>query len=183
MVATLVYAAFLVDRFGRRPFFIVGGVFVGLAIFYLGIYSKVSGSFPATPSRDAGANAAVAMVYIYAFFYGCSWDGIPWLFTSEVLPTRIRTLGMTLTICFQWLTQFMVVYDLPYMILGISYGTFLFFGSCIVVAIIFAWLFVPETKGLQLEDMDLLFGADVSIFAKHAHAHYEGAIGARASAH
>ncbi|KAH7031468.1 general substrate transporter [Microdochium trichocladiopsis] len=180
MFATIVYAAILVDRFGRRPLLIFGGIFAGLAMFYLGVYSKVSNSFVSTPPRDAGANTAVAMVYIYAFFYGCSWNGIPWLFTSEVLPTRIRTLGMTVTICFQWLTQFMVVYSLPYMILGISYGTFLFFGACTVVAIVFAWLFVPETKGVQLEDMDLLFGPDVSVFAKQAHANYTRAVGARA---
>ena len=58
------------------------------------------------------------------------------------------------------------------MVLGISYGTFLFFGACTVLAIIFAWFFIPETKGVQLEDMDLLFGADVPITAKGARRNY-----------
>ena len=66
------------------------------------------------------------------------------------------------------------------MILGISYGTFLFFGACTVLAIAFAWLFVPETKGVQLEDMDLIFGKDVSIMAKQAMRNYEEAVRARA---
>jgi hypothetical protein len=111
----------------------------------------------------------------------CSWNGIPWLFTSEVLPTRVRTLGMAFCICFQWLTQFVVVYSLPYMVLGITYGTFLFFGCCTVLAIAFAWFFVPETKGVQLEDMDLLFGPDVPIIASHARKHYLESVGARAA--
>lgn len=182
MVATLIYALVLVDRVGRRPLLIVGSIFAGLAMFYLGVYSKVSNSFVTTPPRDAGANTAVAMVYIYAFFYGISLNGLVWLLSSEILPTRIRTMGMTFIICFQWLTQFMVVYALPYMILGISYGTFLFFGACTVVAIVFFWFFVPETKGVQLEDMSLLFGADVSIFAKEAHKNYVRAVSARAVA-
>lgn len=40
---------------------------------------------------------------------------------------------------------------------NITYGTFLFFGSSLVVGIIVVWVFMPETKGLALEDMDIMF--------------------------
>ncbi|KAI1048842.1 hypothetical protein LB505_012856 [Fusarium chuoi] len=66
------------------------------------------------------------------------------------------------------------------MVIGITYGTFLFFGACTVLAIIFAWLFIPETKGVQLEDMALLFGPDVPIFASQARDNYLQGIAARA---
>ena len=66
------------------------------------------------------------------------------------------------------------------MVLGITYGTFLSFGACTVLAIAFAWLFVPETKGVQLQDMDLIFGPNTSIVAKKARQNYEDAIEARA---
>jgi len=173
MVATILYAFFLVDKFGRRPLLVIGGIGAGVAMFYLAGYSKVSGSFVGTPPRDSGANAAVAMVYVYALFYGFSWNGIPWLYTAEILPTRVRTAGMAFCICVQWLTQFIVVYSLPHMVLSITYGTFLFFGCCTVLAIAFAWFFIPETKGVQLEDMDLLFGPDVSIRAQVASRNYQ----------
>ncbi|KAI1011929.1 hypothetical protein LB503_004720 [Fusarium chuoi] len=132
-------------------------------MFYLAGYSKVSGSFDHIPPMDAGAKTAVAMVYIYALFYSMSWNGIPWLFTSEIIPNRFRTLGMAFCIC-----------------VHITYGTFLFFGACTVLAIIFAWLFIPETKGVQLEDMALLFGPDVPIFASQARDNYLQGIAARA---
>jgi hypothetical protein len=48
-----------------------------------------------------------------------------------------------------------------------------------VLAIVFAWLFVPETKGVQLEDMDLLFGPDVPILASKARMNYIEARNAR----
>ena len=118
-------------------------------------------------------------INIYALFYGLSWNGVPWLFCSEVLPTRVRTAGMAFCVCIQWLTQFVVVYSLPHMIIGIKYGTFLFFGACTVLAIAFAWFFVPETKGVQLEDMDLIFGPDVSIVATKARQNYEEVRNAR----
>jgi MFS family permease len=179
MVATMMYAGFLVDRVGRRNLLLIGGIGAGISMFYLAAYSQISGSFERTPPLDSGARAAVAMVYIYALFYGFSWNGIPWLFCSEVLPTRVRTAGMAFCVCIQWLTQFVVVYSLPHMVLGIKYGTFLFFGSCTVLAIVFAYLFVPETKGVQLEDMDLIFGPDVSIIAKNARRNYEEVRNAR----
>jgi MFS family permease len=180
MIATILYAGFLIDRVGRRKLLLVGGVGAGIAMFYLAGYSKISHSFERTPTLDSGARAAVAMVYIYALFYGLSWNGVPWLFCSEVLPTRVRTAGMAFCVCIQWLTQFVIVYSLPHMVLGIKYGTFLFFGCCTVLAVAFAWFFVPETKGVQLEDMDLIFGPDVSIMAGKAMHNYELARNARA---
>lgn len=72
----------------------------------------------------------------------------------------------------QWLAQFIIVYSLPYMISGIKFGTFYFFGGCTLVALAFACLFVPETKGVPLEKMDLLFGEGVSVLATRARRNY-----------
>jgi hypothetical protein len=142
-------------------------------MFYLGIYCNLSNSLNATPPANAGARLAVGMVYVYAIFYGTSWNGIPWLYTSEILPTRVRTLGMAFGVCIQWLSQFIVVYSLPYMITDIGYGTFIFFGTCTVIAFLFAYFLVPETKGVAIEDMGLIFGPDVSIIAKKARCNWE----------
>jgi len=45
------------------------------------------------------------------------------------------------------------------MISNIGYGTYIFFGSCTILMTIWAYFFVPETKGRTLESMDQLFGA------------------------
>lgn len=58
------------------------------------------------------------------------------------------------------------------MIASIKYGTFCFFGACTIVALVFAYLFVPKTKGIPLEDVGILFGADVSVFATKARKNY-----------
>ncbi|KAJ5731838.1 sugar transporter [Penicillium malachiteum] len=148
MGTTVVFMIWIVDCLGRRDPLLVGAMGAAVAIFYLAIYSQVSQSFDHVPPSDAGSRTAVAMVYIYAIFYGFSWNGIPWIFASEVLPTRVRTIGM------------------------IKHGTFYFFGACTIVAFLFAYLFVPETKGILLEDMGALFGADVTVFANKARTNY-----------
>ena len=172
MGTTVVFMIWIVDRFGRRVPLLVGAMGAAVAMFYLAIYSQISQSFDQVPPSDAGSRAAVAMIYIYAIFYGFSWNGIPWIFASEVLPTRVRTIGMMCAVCMQWLAQFIIVYSLPYMIASIKYGTFYFFGACTIVALVFAYLFIPETKGVPLEDMGVLFGADVSVFAGKARKNY-----------
>lgn len=171
-MTTVIFMLFFVDRFGRRSALLVGAAGAMVAMYYLAGYSSLSNSFHATPPSDSGSNAALAMIYLYAIFYGFSWNGIPWIFASEALPNNLRTLGMMFAVCTQWLAQFIVVYSLPYMMNSITYGTFIFFGTCTVVAFFFAYAFVPETKGVALEDMDLLLGPDAPWFARAAWKRY-----------
>lgn len=172
MATTAIFMLWIIDRLGRRPALLVGAIGAAIAMFYLAIYTQLSHSFDHTPPSDSGSRTAVAMVYIYAIFYGFSWNGIPWIFAAEVLPMRVRTVGMMCAVCMQWLAQFIIVYSLPYMIAGIKFGTFYFFGGCTLVALGFAYLFVPETKGVPLEKMDLLFGEGVSVLATRARRNY-----------
>lgn len=44
------------------------------------------------------------------------------------------------------------------MISNIGYGTYFVFAAMLTLSVPFVWFFVPETKGLSLEDMGVLFG-------------------------
>jgi sugar porter (SP) family MFS transporter len=78
---TTIFMLFLVDRVGRRPALLVGSTGALVAMYYLGAYSKLSGSFSESgATRDAGAYVAIVMIYIFAVFYAVSWNGIPWIF-------------------------------------------------------------------------------------------------------
>ena len=74
-----------------------------------------------------------------------------------MFPLGIRSICLVFTTCAQWLAQFVIVYSTPYMIVGITYGTFLFFASSVVVGIVVVYFFLPETKNLSMEEMDILF--------------------------
>lgn len=156
-IVTLIFMAFFVDRIGRRKALLVGAIGASSGMLYLAIYTKISGSFNHTPPKDAGAIFGLVAVYWYTLHYAYSWNGIPFLFCAEVFPNHIRMLCMTITTCSQWLFQFMIVYSLPYMVVAIKWGTFLFFAISTICAFFFTFFFVPETKGLTLEDTDVLF--------------------------
>lgn len=154
---TAVFVFLIVDRFGRRPALLIGSAGAIFAMYYLAGYSAISNSFNEEPPRDAGAYIALIMIYVFAIFYSISWNGIPWIFCAEAFPTAVRQVCLVFTTCTQWLGQFIIAYSTPYMIADIQYGVFLFFGSAVVCGMTFAFFFLPETKGVQLEDMDIMF--------------------------
>ncbi|KAI0880240.1 general substrate transporter [Annulohypoxylon maeteangense] len=156
-MTTLIFMCFGIDTLGRRKPLLIGSIGAIIAMFYLGAYSKVSGSFQHTVVQDGGAYVAIVMIYIFAVFYALSWNGIPWVFCAEIFPTGIRSLCLLFTTCTQWLGQFIIVYSTPYMMTNITYGTFFFFGSFLVVGALVIFFFMPETKGLSLEEMSVLF--------------------------
>lgn len=62
-----------------------------------------------------------------------------------------------MTTCSHWLGEFYVSYAVTYMFKSITYGTFLFFGTMSVLGAVYMYIFVPETSGVALENMDILF--------------------------
>ena len=102
-VVTLIFMFYFVDTWGRRPSLISGSLIAAFAMFFLGGYNALSHSFDGGAERDAGAYTAIVMVYIYAAAYAFSWNAMPWLFAAEVFPTKIRGLGMLLSVLNQWL--------------------------------------------------------------------------------
>jgi hypothetical protein len=88
-----------------------------------------------------------------------TWQGITWVYCSEIFPHDIRLLCVAITTADQWLWSFVISRTTPYMITSLGYGTYMFFGALMVVMGFFAWYFIPETKGKTLEQMEALFGA------------------------
>ncbi|KAK1485546.1 quinate permease [Colletotrichum tamarilloi] len=157
----VIFTVWLAEKVGRRNG-LIWGAFVGsLPMWYIGGFT-----FLADPAGEAAAgntdrNAwgyiAMVCVYLYGLIYCATWQGITWLYCSEVFSLDIRMLCVAITTADQWLWSFIVSRTTPYMITSLGYGTYMFFGALMILMGVWAFFFVPETKGLTLEDMDLLF--------------------------
>ncbi len=136
--------------------------FQAFAMYFLGAYVKISP--PVVPvkgqttSISAGGYAAATMIYIYAVAFCFSWAGVPWIYCSEIFPLRIRSVCVAITSATHWLFNFVIAQSVPYMISNIGFGTYFVFAAMLTLSVPFVFFFVPETKGLSLEDMDALFG-------------------------
>ncbi|WP_321480346.1 D-xylose transporter XylE [uncultured Bacteroides sp.] len=140
-------AIFTVDKFGRKPLLIIGSV--GMAI----------GAFAVALCDGMGIKGILPVfsVIVYAAFFMMSWGPICWVLIAEIFPNTIRGKAVAIAVAFQWIFNYIVsstfpaLYDFSPMF---SYG--LYSAICLLAAI-FVWRWVPETKGKTLEDMSKLW--------------------------
>ncbi|KAJ1916874.1 hypothetical protein H4219_003529 [Mycoemilia scoparia] len=164
-------AILYIDRLGRRMTMIAGAA--GMAISYL-IIGVVMGTH-GTPKEDgadmsmvfdnkAASKATIAFVYIFVASFACSWGPIGWIYPSEIFPMRVRAKGNSLTTAANWLFNFGVAQIAPIVMHKITWGLYIIFACLNLLALVCAFLFYPETKGVQLEDMDKVFSQSVWAF-------------------
>ena len=148
IIATLV-AVILVDFLGRRVLLLASGL--GMAVSSL----MFSGFFFALNRNDdpIGPLGIVGMVFFIASF-SLAWGPIPWSMMSELLPNRVLTLAGSIATLVNW--TFASIVALAFQDIQKAITTecaWLFFAVVMFGSIIFVLLFVPETKGRSLEEI------------------------------
>ena len=147
-------AIYTVDKIGRKPLFIAGtiGMFLGLSILGLTIYTQQMG--------------VVSLLAILLFIgsFAMSMGPVVWVMLSEMFPNNVRSVAMSIAVAAQWLFNALVANSFPIVNESalnqdsfngaLPYFVFAFF--C-VIAMIFVWKLVPETKGKTLEEMEQLW--------------------------
>ncbi|CAD0083812.1 unnamed protein product [Aureobasidium vineae] len=144
LVCVIIAMYYVVDRFGRRKMLMGGAAVMATAMWFIGAYIKIANPAQHAVGLSAGGYAAVAFIYIFAVGFCFSYAG----------------LGMALCTATHWLFNFVIARSVPYMISNIGFGTYFVFAACTTVSIIFVYFCVPETKGLSLEEIDVVFGGE-----------------------
>lgn len=109
--------------------------------------------------HKAGGWGAVAMVWLFVIHFGYSWGPCAWIVIAEIWPLSNRPYGIALGASSNWMNNFIVGQVTPDMLEHMRYGTYIFFGILTFLGAVFIFFIVPETKGLSLEEMDILFGS------------------------
>lgn len=108
-------------------------------------------------SLSGGGISAIVAFYLWTCFYGPTWNGTPWVFGAETMPTFIRSATQSFVAASNWLFAFAIARATPNMFSAMGYGVYLFFAMLMVVSIPIVYFVVPETSGIPLEHMDELF--------------------------
>ena len=149
-------AIFTVEKIGRKPLLICGSL--GMAVGAAGVaVTSVSASLPPV--------VAVVSIMVYSASFMFSWGPICWVLISEIFPNTIRGAAVAIAVAFQWIFNFIVsstFLPLYNMSLGAmeNFGhafTYGLYGVICILAAVFVWKLVPETKGKTLEDMSKLW--------------------------
>ncbi|KAH9996121.1 sugar transporter [Xylariaceae sp. FL0662B] len=151
-------AMLFLDRWGRRPVLITGSIGMSIAQLIVGtLYAVYEHSWAEHPSAG-WATAVFVWLYIsqFAFSIGC----VNWIMPSEILPPTVRSKGVGVAIASNWMFNFIVALITPRMLKSIRFGTFYFFLVFCLALLGWVFFFVPETRGVPIEEMDKLFGGN-----------------------
>ncbi|RPB16305.1 general substrate transporter [Morchella conica CCBAS932] len=139
----------IVDRLGRRPLLMFSSIGLCLCFSLASILLSLE--------SVSAAYGACAMVFVFQIFLGIGWLPVPWYYGSEVSTTRLRSRAQAIGSAFNWLAVFTVVEITPIAIDNIGWKTFIIFAVFNAGMVPIVYCFFPETKGLELEDVDHLF--------------------------
>ena len=148
-------AVFTVEKWGRKPLLIYGSL--GMAFGALGV---------AVTFGHAGmelCTAASLLIYSASFMF--SWGPICWVLIAEIFPNTIRGAAVAIAVAAQWISNFIVSSSFVpmfnmHLVEGDDFGhwfTYGLYGVICIIAAVFVWKLVPETKGKTLEDMTKLW--------------------------
>jgi sugar porter (SP) family MFS transporter len=140
----------LIDRLGRKPLLYIGLSGMILSLSVLGI------AFQATVALGFLLKwVAIGSLIVYIASFAISLGPVCWLIISEIYPLKIRGLAMSIATVSNWGFNFLVALMFLPMVqkLGTA-STFWFFALMSVAGVIFCYLYVPETKGYSLEEIE-----------------------------
>ena len=141
-------AIFTVEKLGRKPLLIAGSL--GMAVGALGVACTFG-----NPELQLLCMISI-MVYSASFMF--SWGPICWVLIAELFPNTIRGAAVAIAVAFQWIFNWIVSTSFVPMANSLGYWfAYGLYGVICVVAAVFVWRLVPETKGKTLEDMSKLW--------------------------
>ncbi|EAS30929.3 sugar porter (SP) family MFS transporter [Coccidioides immitis RS] len=141
-----------IERIGRRPLLIWGACGMFVCEFIVAIVGVTVGE------RQDAVRAMIAFICIYIFFFASTWGPGAWVVIGEIFPLPIRARGVGLATASNWLWNCIIAVITPYLVYSdkanLGPKVFFLWGSLCVMCFIYAYLLVPETKGLTLEQVD-----------------------------
>ncbi|KAG2456073.1 solute carrier family 2, facilitated glucose transporter member 8 [Polypterus senegalus] len=165
-------AALIIDRAGRRILLIISGLTMAGSTAAFGVYFKIgmensknasidkiallADSSPTVqPPENQLAWLALASMAVFIAGFAIGWGPTPWLVMSEIFSTRTRGFSSGACVLTNWGCAFLVTKEF-HDVMGLlsSSGTFWMFSAFCLLSVLFTILFIPETKGRSLEQIE-----------------------------
>jgi SP family xylose:H+ symportor-like MFS transporter len=146
-------AIFTVDRFGRKPLQIIGAIGMAISMFGIGFSFYL---------EKVGMGSLLFML-AYTASFAVSWGPVTWVLLSEIFPNKIRG-AMSIAVAAQWVANLVISWTFPMMndnswLTGLFHHGFAFwiYGIMGILAAMFVWKLVPETKEQTLEEIEKIW--------------------------
>jgi len=144
MIFTIV-AMFTIDKYGRRPLLLIGTSGMGISFLLVGF------SFLSPTLSNYGV---LTGILLFITFFSISLGPIPWLYMSEVFPTRVRGTAVAIATNVLWISNFLVAQFFPWMVDNLKGTSYFIFAAICLITLLFVWFMIDETKGKSLEEIE-----------------------------
>ncbi|XP_019870604.1 facilitated trehalose transporter Tret1 isoform X2 [Aethina tumida] len=159
MLSAATVSSFFMDKYGRKVLLITSSILTGLCLLALSIYFTL---------KNSGVDVLfvswipIVSVMVYACVFKLGLGMVPIVLTAELFPAKMKAMGMTLADAMYVIFSMISIY--LYQWLSQSYGIhvpfYLFSASCFFTAM-FTVLFIPETKGKTLEEIQFILKGEI----------------------
>lgn len=136
----------IIDRIGRKKLLLSGAI--GMFVFLL-----------LTAYGLKGDGSGMLLYYIIGFIasFALSQGAVIWVFLAEIFPNEVRAQGSSLGSTTHWVFAAIISWIFPVIVENIPQGgfyIFLFYAIMVILSFVFI-MFMPETKGKSLEDINI----------------------------
>ncbi|KAJ3704312.1 hypothetical protein LUZ61_008017 [Rhynchospora tenuis] len=148
----------LLDKAGRRILLIISTAGMSLSLLLVAVAFFMEGSYSES-SNLYHILSILSLVGLVAFVisFSLGLGAIPWIIMSEILPVNIKSLAGSVATLANWLTSFAITMTANLLLTWSSGGTFTFYMLVSAFSLVFVVLWVPETKGRTLEEIQWSF--------------------------
>lgn len=151
LIATAISLGWWIDHLGRRRLFLWGSAVMSISLFIVGVVFAHGGD-PST----AALGMIIISIYVFIAAFAATWGVGTFVYPAEILSTRCRALGLAVVYGLSWVYSTLIGYGVPFFLSRSVAGVFFFFAACTATSII-GVCFIPETKGVALEELQPLF--------------------------
>lgn len=136
--------------------FVIGGLYAGHAV-------DIDASTGA--GHGAGQWVVIATIYVYVVIFCVTWAVHAKVYIAEIQPKRTRAAATGMAYMAYMLSNFTVALITPVMLAKTAFGAYILFGGCLALTAVVCWVFMPETRGKNLDEIEAAF---------HDKAHLQG---------
>ncbi|OJJ99802.1 hypothetical protein ASPACDRAFT_29205 [Aspergillus aculeatus ATCC 16872] len=155
-------AIWKIDTFGRRNLLLTTFPMMALSMFFTGF------SFWIPEDTSARMGCVALGTYLFGVVYSFGEGPVPFTYSAEAYPLYVRSYGMALATSTTWLFNFTLAITWPSLRHAFTpQGAFSWYGGWCIVGWFLILLFMPETKGKTLEELDQVFGVPTRFHAKY----------------
>ncbi|KAI1340981.1 general substrate transporter [Xylariaceae sp. FL0016] len=147
-----------VERWGRRKMMMYAAAGQSFCYLIITICIRYSEYTPAGKVANVKwAEGSIAFFFLYYIFFGIGWQGVPWLYPTEINSLSMRTKGAALGTATNWIVNFLVVEITPIGIASIHWQFYIIWTVFNAAFVPIVYFLYPETAGRTLEDIDRFF--------------------------